>query len=99
MQDPAFWSSPDRAKVIAQQVAEIRRELETWDELEKGAADLTDLASGLKPEEETEFRAEIEKQMAELEKKFKELEFLVLFLISFILHLFCNPGYPVDRPC
>src|SRR5687768_3069421 len=79
MQDPGFWSSPDRAKVIAQQVAEIRRELETWDELEKGAADLTDLATGMKPEEEAEFRPEIEKQMAEMEKKFTDLEFLVLF--------------------
>ena len=79
MQDPAFWNSPDRAKVIAQQVAEIRRELATWDELEKGAADLTDLASGLKPDEEAEFRPEIEKQMAGLEKTFTELEFLVLF--------------------
>jgi peptide chain release factor 2 len=79
MQDPAFWGNPERAKVIAQQVAEIRRELETWDELEKGAADLVDLASGLKPEEEAEFRPEIEKQMAEMEKKFVDFEFLVLF--------------------
>ena len=79
MQDPAFWNSPERAKVIAQQVAEIRRELETWDELEKSSADLKDLAAGMKPEEEAEFRPEIEKQMAELEKTFSELEFLVLF--------------------
>lgn len=79
MQDPAFWNTPDRAKVIAQQVAEIRRELETWDELEKGAADLKELSAGMKPEEETEFRPEIEKQMAEMEKKFFDLEFLVLF--------------------
>ena len=79
MQDPAFWNAPERAKVVAKQVAEIRRELETWDALEKGANDLTDLASGLKPEEESEFRPEIEKQMAELEKTFSELEFLVLF--------------------
>lgn len=79
MQDPAFWNTPDRARVIAQKVNEIRGELETWDALEKGTADLKDLASGLKPEEEAEFRPEIEKQMADLEKKFSEVEFLVLF--------------------
>jgi peptide chain release factor 2 len=79
MLDPAFWNTPDRAKVIAQQVSEIRRELETWDVIEKDAADLKELAAGMKPEEESEFRPEVEKQMAELEKKFSELEFLVLF--------------------
>jgi len=79
MQDPAFWNAPERAKVIAQKVNEIRGELETWDALEKGVADLKELASGLKPEEEAEFRPEIEKQMADLEKKFSEVEFLVLF--------------------
>lgn len=79
MQGADFWSSPERAKVIAQQVAEIRRELATWDELEAGATDLTSLASGLQGEEEAEFRPEIEKQMLEMEKKFSDLEFLVLF--------------------
>ncbi len=79
MLDPAFWNTPDRAKVIAQQVSEIRRELETWDVIEREAADLKELVSGMKPEEEVEFRPEVEKQMAELEKKFSELEFLVLF--------------------
>ncbi len=79
MLDPAFWSTPDRAKVIAQQVAEIRRELETWDVIEKEAGDVKELVSGMKPEEEVEFRPEVEKQMTELEKKFSELEFLVLF--------------------
>ncbi len=79
MLSPDFWNSPDRAKVIAQQVSEIRRELETWDVIEKEAADVKELVSGMKPEEEAEFRPEIEKQMAGLEKKFSELEFLVLF--------------------
>lgn len=79
MQDPAFWNAPDRAKVIAQQVSEIRRELETWDVIEKESADLKELTAGMKPEEEAAFRPEIEKQMSELEKKFSELEFLVLF--------------------
>ncbi len=79
MLDPAFWNAPDRAKVIAQQVSELRRELETWDVIEKDSADLEALAASMKPEEEAEFRPEIEKQMTELEKKFSELEFLVLF--------------------
>ncbi len=76
---PDFWSEPDRAKIVAQRVSEIRKELETWDELEKKSADVKELASSLKPEEESEFRPEIERQMAELEKIFKDLEFLVLF--------------------
>ncbi len=79
MLDPGFWSTPDRAKVIAQQVSEIRREIETWDVLEKESSDLRELAAGMKAEEEAAFRPEIEKQMAELEKAFSELEFLVLF--------------------
>lgn len=79
MHDPGFWNAPDRARVIAQKVDEIRGELETWDVLEKGVADLKELAAGLKPEEEAEFRPEIEQQMADLEKKFSEVEFLVLF--------------------
>jgi peptide chain release factor 2 len=79
MAAPDFWSAPERAKVIAQQVSEIRKELETWDEIEKGAADLASLASGLTPDEERDFRPEIEKQIADLEARFKDLEFLVLF--------------------
>ncbi len=79
MQDPAFWNAPDRARVIAQKVNEIRGELETWDTIEKGAADLGELAAGLRSDEEAEFRPEIEKQLADLEKKFADVEFLVLF--------------------
>ncbi len=75
MEDPAFWNAPERAKVVAQQVAEIRKELETWDELEKGIADNLELAeSG-----DESFRDDITKELDALEARFKEVEFMVLF--------------------
>jgi len=76
---PDFWNSPERARVIAQSVAEVRKEMETWDDLERESADAEALVKGLKPEEEAEFRPEIEAQAAALEKKFRDLEFFALF--------------------
>ena len=80
MNDPAFWGHQERAKVVAQRVAELRKGIETWDTLEKGIADAVSVAeSATSPEEEAEYRPEISAQLNELEEKFKELEFLTLF--------------------
>jgi peptide chain release factor 2 len=75
MRAPDFWSSPERAKVIAQRVNELNRENATWDEIEKGLADLEELAvSG-----DESFRPDITSELEKREAQFKELEFLVLF--------------------
>ncbi len=79
MQAPEFWNAPERAKTIAQRVSELRKEIETWDALEKGLVDLKSFAAEATEEHEAEFRPEIETQLKELEAQFKELEFRVLF--------------------
>jgi peptide chain release factor 2 len=75
MQAPDFWSSSERAKVIAQRVNELNKEIATWDEVEKGVADLDELAAS----GDESFRADITADLDALEARFTELEFHVLF--------------------
>lgn len=79
MQDPGFWDRPERAKVISQKVSELREELETWDALERELSDLRAFAAEIPEGQEAEFRPDIERQLADVEKRFEELEFFVLF--------------------
>lgn len=80
MQDPAFWGAPERAKVLAQRVAELRKGIGIWDALESGIADVESVAKGVTtPAEEAEYRPELTAQLAKIDEQFKELEFLTLF--------------------
>lgn len=70
-----FWSDAERAKKVSKKAAELREELEIWENLKKDLGELSDLV-GLDDEN---LRQEIENKLAEIEKIFEALEFKTLF--------------------
>lgn len=76
---PDFWANQDKAKLVSQQLAQLRQELETWEGLKKETSDLLEIARLDQADQEVSLREETEERLAELAKKFAELEFMVLF--------------------
>lgn len=74
-----FWNHQKRATAISQHVSELREELETWDALEKEIGDLADFAKEVSKDEEGEYEPDIITQIDDIEKRFENLEFTVLF--------------------
>lgn len=74
MNAPDFWSNPENAQAISQDYQDIKKEVATFEDLEKRTKDLLELSeSG-----DDSLKAEIEKQTQELQKEFADYEFLVL---------------------
>jgi peptide chain release factor 2 len=74
MNKPDFWQNPDNAQSISQDYQSIKDEVEKWDELEMRAEDLLDLVNS----GDESLNSEIEKQLAELEKRYSDYEFYLL---------------------
>ncbi|MBI5399331.1 peptide chain release factor 2 [Candidatus Saganbacteria bacterium] len=68
--DPALWSNQDRAKKLLQTKKSLEKEINTWQELEHGVADLKTLADLANEGEEKELKAELISQ----QKKAEQLE-------------------------
>lgn len=79
MAGPDFWNHQKRATAIAQEVSELREELETWDVLEKEIHDLRDFAKEVPKGEQGDYEPDIIEQLDSIEKRFEKLEFTVLF--------------------
>ena len=78
MGDPGFWNDQDRARKIAQEAAELKKEIEAWDAIKKGIADAHELVT-MSEDGSSEDRAEAERVVVDLEKRFAAMEFHMLF--------------------
>ena len=76
---PDFWVDQEKAKEVSQKLAETQEEVNNWESLKREVDDLLEIASLDKIDKEVDLRQEAEDKLAELEKKFAELEFFVLF--------------------
>ena len=74
MNRPDFWEDQELAQAISQDYQNIKDEVEKWAEIEGQVNDLLDL---VKSGDES-IKEEIEKQTAELERKYSEYEFFLL---------------------
>lgn len=79
MGEPAFWSDQNRARDISQQASEYQKEIVTWQQLRTDLNDLYELAKMDEADQSVNMRQEIEERLEQLEKKFSELEFFILF--------------------
>ena len=72
MSEPGFWDSPAAAKEVIAEAQSLKSLAEPWETLERRAAELSELAELLEadPDDslETEWRAEVEKLLAELDR-------------------------------
>lgn len=79
MQEPDFWSVPDRAKAKSQRLDSLRQELNQWQSIKHQTEEILALAEESEKEKETSLKVELENRLAELYKQFDHLEFYILF--------------------
>jgi peptide chain release factor 2 len=76
---PDFWSDQERAKVESQKLAELKKEYDQWNELRIELMDLQELLQMAIGEKDTSVEPDATKKLAELEKRYLELEFTLMF--------------------
>jgi peptide chain release factor 2 len=68
LEDPSLWSRPEEAARIAQEAAQLRRELESYRQLESDLSGLIELWPELSPEE----RASLDPELEEISRRVQE---------------------------
>ncbi|HDQ22480.1 MAG TPA: peptide chain release factor 2 [Candidatus Uhrbacteria bacterium] len=79
MNQPDFWQEPNQAKKISQKASSLKIEIETWQEIKAETNDLLELAQMDQKDQTINLRLEVEEKFQELEQKFADLEFYLLF--------------------
>lgn len=74
-----FWDDNEKAVRISQMAENLKSEINRFEEIEAEIRSLEELASLSSEQKDDSFYAEIDGKFQELEKKFKDLEFLLLF--------------------
>ena len=75
---PDFWSDSDMAAAVSKDYEDIRKEIESWENIRKETADLLELAKIIEADDGAAQR-DLESKFIDLEKKFAQMEFAVLF--------------------
>ncbi|MFH1546452.1 MAG: peptide chain release factor 2 [Patescibacteria group bacterium] len=78
MEAPDFWNEPQLAEKISRELANLKKMIETWQNLEAQHADLLELVE-LTSEDDSKAVEEIRQEAADFEEKLKEAE-ITLFL-------------------
>jgi peptide chain release factor 2 len=79
MNEPNFWNDPNKAKVLSQEAAELKNELDQWSTIENDVKELQDVSELARKEKDNEMLKQLEADVEELEKRFRKLEFALLF--------------------
>jgi peptide chain release factor 2 len=74
-----FWDNPQEAKAIQQRLANLHKEKESWENMQKDVHDLLDLARLDANDTTVSLREDIEKRYSELKNGFESLEYTLLF--------------------
>ena len=81
MQDKDFWQEQNKARAISQLAADLREEINKWDNFQQQIQELEELILAAQKEKTIDdtLEEELEQRLRELEQKFSRLEFLILF--------------------
>ena len=85
MEQPDFWQTQNKAKAVSRQAADLRGEINTWDNLLQHITELEEFAASAQHESESgkalgvELTDDVRARLLALEDEFVKLEFLVLF--------------------
>lgn len=77
--EPGFWDNQQEAVEVSRSLEENEREIATWEGIKQEIGDLRDLIVVAQEEGEEDMQDEFFSQYEELQKKFDNLEFYVLF--------------------
>jgi len=75
---PDFWSNAEMAAAISKDYEDIRKEIESWENIKKEVSDLSELAKIIEADDEAA-QHDLENKFIDLKKIFAQMEFAVLF--------------------
>lgn len=78
MGEPSFWNDQNNARKLSQESSELKKELELWDTFKRELGDVQDVVKLAEAEGDSELKAEVDKTLVELEKRFSDMEFQML---------------------
>lgn len=76
---PDFWSNQDKATSVNQELSDLQKEIDTWNGIRQEIQDALDVATLAQEEGDETMHDELAARVGELEKKFEQLEFFILF--------------------
>lgn len=76
---PDFWSDQERARKESQKLSDLKDDVEGWEAIRKDTQNLKELIEMAENEKDESALSEVEKAMDELEARYKQLEFGMLF--------------------
>lgn len=79
MQQSDFWKDTENAKRVSKRHDEIAQEIETWTKMKKDVEELIGLSHDLEVHPDEGMKDEVRSQISDIEKRFHELEFYLLF--------------------
>lgn len=79
MERPGFWDDQNKAKEISKRASALREEVENWDEMEEEIESAVFLAEEAEAADEHSLEDDLKEGYENLNKKFKKLEFFLLF--------------------
>jgi len=78
MSSPNFWSDQARAKKITKEMATLKKEVETWEEIKADVDGLSELCELAEGERDEKTFADLEKLLKEVEARYQKLELSML---------------------
>ncbi len=78
MNEPDFWANAEKARILAQEVAELKKEAEKWIKIKHEVEELKELLALEEEGDGSELKEQIEESLQECEKRFAAMEFHML---------------------
>jgi len=79
MNKEGFWDDQERAVRISKKAEDLREDIEKWENIKSDLEVVLELTSEVDVGNDKESEKDIEESFSDIEKRFKELEFFVLF--------------------
>jgi peptide chain release factor 2 len=78
MGEPTFWNDQNAARKLSQEAADFKKELELWDAFRRELNDVAEVVKLAEAENDAELKAEVDRTLVQLEKRFSDMEFQML---------------------
>ncbi len=79
MNDPAFWNAPEKARAVAQEASDLKKEAEAWQKIKADTQEYKDLLALVENTDDEVSKVQVEQGIAAIEERFASMEFKMLF--------------------
>lgn len=79
MQSPTFWNNPEEARVLSQEIAELKKEIDAWKQVRTDADEIEEFLMLIEHEHDEAMRTQLDARIASLEARVNAREFIMLF--------------------